>query len=80
MPQLQERAHHRDASRRIAYVDYTTPDGKRRQRFFGDAEAPKAGRGESVSVGDGRPAQLVGEGAADRRKVAAGRHAFMQTE
>ncbi len=43
-PSLLERAHPRDPSRRLAFVSYVTPDGRRRQKLMGDAGSPKAER------------------------------------
>ncbi len=44
VPQLLERTHPRDRSRRLAYVNYTTPDGDRRQKSMGEAGTPLAER------------------------------------
>ena len=44
IPSLLERVHPKDPSRRLAFVSYTMPNGRRRQKVMGDAGSPKAER------------------------------------
>ena len=68
IPSLLERAHPRDPSRRLYFVSYVTPDGRRRQRVMGDAGTPRAERNYREFL----KAYLAGSPPADESRCPAG--------